>query len=284
MIGSHLKSRVVSSRKLAIGAFCLVLVGFGLKVVLGQGGRPLESLDRSLPSTYSNGCHLLPGKHEPLPCINTQNAELPTIFLVGDSHAAQWVPAIESHTHSNDFNFKFLTKSSCPFVLLEMNQDCDQWISNVLEEIIKNPPSLVTISNLTNGKYLNFYDDQAYANFWISRFDPLMQEVSKLSKILIIEDTPYSSIDSSNCLISRSQGDCDFRFKEAQLTSRVRSYALENDFFYWSFSDRLCHNSICKSGDHKINYYRDEHHISVSLSARFGPALNHYLRGLIASE
>lgn len=276
------RSHMTAPMKLAVGgALCLILLGLVLISVLGQSGRPLESLDRSLPSTYSNGCHLPPGKKEPLRCHNTQNAELPTIYLVGDSHAAQWVPAIESKIDSKMINFRFLTKSSCPFVLLELNSDCSEWISNVLQEIIKNQPDLVILSNLTNGKYLNFYDDHTYSNLWMSGIDPLLQEMSKLTKILIIEDTPYSSFDTSDCLLSRSQGDCDFSFEESQLTSRIRSYAFENEFFYKSFNDRLCFNSICKSGDQDINYYRDENHLSVSLSKRFGSKLYNYLHRVI---
>jgi hypothetical protein len=281
---SRLKSRAASSQQLVIGTFCLISIGLGLNLVLGQSGRGSESLDRTLPSTYSNGCHLPSGEFEPLPCLSTQNAELPTIYLVGDSHAAQWIPAIESKNHSAAIKFRFLTKSSCPFVPLKLNADCDQWVSNVLREIIENKPNLVVISNLTNGKYLNFYEDQTYSNFWISNFDPLLKEISKLTEILIIEDTPYSSFDSSECLISRSQMDCEFGFIESQLTSTIRSYAAENNFYYKSFNDYLCFNLVCNSGDSKINYYRDENHISVSLSKRFGPTLHNFLQGLIFNK
>jgi hypothetical protein len=276
------RPRVGTPLKLALGfTLCLILLGLTLYAVVGDSGRPSESLDRSLPSTYSNGCHLTVEKNEPLPCLYTYNAEFPTIFLVGDSHAAQWVPAIESMDDSYMINFRFLTKSGCPFVLLKLNSDCSQWVSNVLQEIIKNKPTLVILSNLTNGKYLNFYEDRAYSNLWMSNIEPLLQEFSKLTKILIIEDTPYSSFDTSNCLLSHSQGDCGFRFEESYLTSRIRSYAFKNEFLYLSFNDRLCFNSVCKSGDQKINYYRDENHLSVSLSKRFGPELNNYLHGVI---
>ncbi len=281
---SRLNSGLTFSHKLMIGAgSSLILLGLGIMVAGDQGGRPLESLDRSLPSTYSNGCHLPSGESEPLPCFNNLNSEVPTIYLVGDSHAAQWIPGIENGNGSSTLKFRFLTKSSCPFVLLELNPDCDLWISNVLREIIKDRPNMVIIANLTNGKYLNFYADDTYASLWISRFDPLLQKISGLTKILIIEDTPYSSIDTSECLISRSQEDCNFSFNQSKLTSRIKSYANANNFSYVSFKDRLCFNSVCKSGDSTINYYRDENHISVSLSAKFGPSLNEYLQRLIAN-
>jgi len=258
------------------------MLAFGMWAIGDQSGRPIESLDRSLPSTYTNGCHLPLGEFESLPCFSDRDSGIPTIYVIGDSHAAQWIPGLELGGPSKSLRFRFVTKSGCPFVLLNLNSDCDLWISNVLRDIDKNRPNLVIISNLTNGKYLNFYDEDSYASFWMLRFGPLLQKTSKLANILIIEDTPYSSFDTSECLVTRSQGDCNFRFNQTQLTKKIRSYAIENNFYYKSFNERLCLKSVCKSGDSKINYYRDENHISVSLSTRFGPSLQRYLKGLIA--
>jgi len=246
-----------------------------------QDGRPNERLDRNLPSTYSNGCHLHPGESKPLPCFKNKITGIPTIYIVGDSHAAQWIPGLEFGVLTEFLEFRFITKSSCPFVLLNLDLDCNLWISNVLQEISHNRPSLVVISNLTNGKYLNFYRDDAYANLWMSKFEPLIQEISKFTRILIIEDTPFSSFDTSECSISHSLQDCNFKFEQSLLTTSIRSYAMRNKLSYKSFNNQLCFNKICKAGDSAINYYRDENHISVSVSKRFGISLNKYIKKII---
>jgi len=249
---------------------CLVMLGLALLVVGGQNGRPLESLDRSLPSSYSNGCHLPPGKSEPLTCMSNLDSGVPTIYLIGDSHAAQWIPGFESAVPTNSMRFRYLTKSSCAFTMLALNADCDQWVSNVSQEILLNRPEMVIISNLTNGKYFNFYTEGSYTKLWLSGFRILLKEISPLTRVLIIEDSPYAPFDTSECLIGQSPTYCNFVFQESKLTAEIREFAVKNDFEYLSFNDRLCPQSLCKSGDSMINYYRDKHHVSVSLSKRFG--------------
>jgi len=253
--------------------FSLLLIVLGYRFLGGQEGRSEASLDRSVPSTYSNGCHLPQTEFKLRPCYSKQTPNQATIYLVGDSHAAQWIPGIEAVNTSDSLNFRFLTKSSCPFVPLNLDSNCDRWLENVIKDIRKTRPEGIVISNLTNGQYLNFYSPENYSKFWLSRFELLLKRIPSRSKILLIEDTPYSSFDTSQCLLSQNQSDCRFQFRPSPLTTQIRDFAIRNKITYISFKDRLCPTSECLPGDSLINYYRDEHHISVSTSKRFGPYL-----------
>lgn len=209
----------------------------------------------------------------PGPCYSNPTSMQAKVYLVGDSHAAQWIPGIESANSSDSLNFRFLTKSGCPFVHLNLDPSCERWIEEVLRDINRFKPERIIISNLTNGQYLNFYSPGDYAKFWLSRFSSLLKRIPSKSQILLIEDTPYSSFDTSECLLSRNQNDCRFQFRASPLTTQIRNFAIRNKIAYISFKDRLCPTSSCLSGDSLINYYRDENHISVSASKRFGPEL-----------
>jgi hypothetical protein len=262
------------SRGWIIGfTFSLLLIVLGSRFLGGQEGRTEASLDRTVPSTYLNGCHLPQTEFNLRSCYSNQSPELATVYLVGDSHAAQWVPGIEAASSSDSLNFRFLTKSSCPFVPLNLDSNCDKWVENVIKEIRKNKPEGIVISNLTNGQYLNFYSPGEYAKFWVSRFESLLKRMPLRSQILLIEDTPYSSFDTSVCLLSHDQSECRFQFRASPLTTQIRDFAIRNKISYISFKEQLCSGSVCVSGDSLINYYRDENHISVSASKRFGPNL-----------
>ena len=250
--------------------FSLLLIILGSRFLGGQEGRSEASLDRTVPSTYSNGCHLPETEFNLRSCYSNQSPKLETIYLVGDSHAAQWIPGIEAANTSDSLNFRFLTKSSCPFVPLNLNSNCDTWVENVINEIKKTKPEGIVISNLTNGQYLNFYSPGEYAKFWVARFETLLKRMPLRSQILLIEDTPYSSFDTSECLLSHNQSDCGFQFRASPLTTQIRNFAIRNKISYISFKERLCPGSECLSGDSLINYYRDKNHISVSASKRFG--------------
>jgi hypothetical protein len=253
--------------------FSLLLIVLGSRFLGGQEGRAEESLDRAVPSTYSNGCHLPQAEFNLRPCYSNRTSSQATIYLVGDSHAAQWIPGIEAANTSDTLNFRFLTKSSCPFVSLNLDSNCDKWVENVVKDIRKSKPERIIISNLTNGQYLNFYSPGEYAKFWLSRFESLLKRIPSRSQILLIEDTPYSSFDTSECLLSHNESDCRFQFRASQLTTQIKNFAARNKITYISFKDRLCPTSVCLSGDSLINYYRDENHISVSASKRFGQDL-----------
>ncbi len=243
------------------------------RCVGGQAGRPEKNLDRALPSTYSNGCHLPQMESIPLRCFSSRARDVATIYLVGDSHAAQWIPGIEFSSQRDSLSFRFVTKSSCPFVPLNLNLNCERWIKNVLGEIKRFKPEVVIMSNLTNGKYLNFYTDDAYTKFWITELESIFNKIPRNSKVVFIEDTPYSTFDTSECLLSRHQDDCKFDLQTSALTLEIRKFALTKKLPYISFNHRLCPSSKCLSGDSSINFFRDENHISISASKRFGSTL-----------
>ena len=267
----------------------LVLTLFGVLGAIGKGqnpflndsGRPLASLDRTLPSTYLNGCHLAPDKSKPLPCIIVADEKKPLIYLVGDSHAAQWVPAFEKAHLSNFADVRFITKSSCPFVSLKLTINCEAWVKNVIEEIRINRPTAVVIANMTNASYFNFLTHNYYSNYFIQQQEMLINEISSYTYVALIEDTPYSLIDTSECLVFQSASNCEFIFQVSLLTLKLKELIEKNHFSYISFKKDLCNKNRCAAGDSLSNWYRDEHHISTVLAKRFGYSLRIHLERII---
>jgi hypothetical protein len=203
-------------------------------------------------------------------CSSSQetNSSTPVIYLIGDSHAAQWVPAL-SNLQPKSFEIRYLTKSSCPFTDINLNRFCSLWIRNVMQEIKLNKPNLVLISSMTNSKYFNFYNDTFYSNLFLDGFITLNNEIKKYSKVVIVQDTPYSYFDTSKCLENLIPRNCDFQYRESQLTRLFRNYVLEKDISMISFQKEICQKLICKSGGREFNYYRDTHHISRKFSQSF---------------
>ena len=247
----------------------------------GDLGRALDTLDRSVPDTYSNSCHLPTNEFVLKPCYSNKGGTGPLIYLVGDSHAAQWVPALEAVSRTNFARFRFITKSSCPYVSLKFNKNCEKWIANVTEDIISNKPTLVIFSSMTNARYLTPLNEETYSSLWLNNFQLMSTRIRKSTQIAIIEDTPYSSFDSSECLLSHKEIDCDFSFRKTRLTQLIEKYALANGIWYINFNKELCPEMRCTSGDSRINYYRDAHHISVALSERFEPLLSYKLQMIL---
>ena len=108
---------------------------------------------------YGDGCHLNAGEVHAKECIYG-DAGAPRVVLFGDSHAAQWFPALLGWAEESGMAVESHTKSSCAATMAQpvLNGveywQCEAWRAEVLQRIAEDPPELVVISNLadTNGQ------------------------------------------------------------------------------------------------------------------------------------
>ena len=68
------------------------------------------------PIVYDDGCHVNYGETKSALCTYGSKKAAKTIILYGDSHAAQWFPALEKLAQEKGFRLISLTKSACPSV------------------------------------------------------------------------------------------------------------------------------------------------------------------------
>ena len=107
-----------------------------------------------LPVSYSDGCHLDFGTTESPPCVYGDPNSTTTAILFGDSHAAQWLPALQRIAQANDWRLVSLTKSGCPPVpvtvwnapLNRPYRECNQWRQNSLQRIEDEQPAYVFVA------------------------------------------------------------------------------------------------------------------------------------------
>ncbi|CAN3127743.1 acyltransferase family protein [Mycobacterium sp. smrl_JER01] len=68
------------------------------------------------PAIYLDGCHLSFEETEPRFCDYGDLSSSVEVAVVGDSHAAQWLPALQSVALDRAWKLKVSTKSSCPYL------------------------------------------------------------------------------------------------------------------------------------------------------------------------
>lgn len=117
------------------------------------------SLDRSgesTPAVYENGCHVGLLRTTPKePCRFGDTTSQYVVVLVGDSHAAQWFPALEKVALDNGWALVSFTKSDCPSsdltlwnnTLNRRYVECDLWRRNVIRRIDEMQPDVVVMAN-----------------------------------------------------------------------------------------------------------------------------------------
>ena len=212
------------------------------------------------PSIYIDGCHVNYGEPESGECTYGDINSKTTIVLYGDSHAAQWFPALEALANERGFKLVSLTKSACPSVDVPRDDrgafksvDCDQWRVNSIARIQELAPTAVIMSNFQYFTPPSEYPDRD--KWWSDGQSRLLSSLRGSSDHLIyINDTPHPTRDIPNCLASRNSNSCDSTEKTpVQIISGFEKI----DPTPWLCTD------ICPAFLDGYVVYRDASHLTV---------------------
>ena len=157
-----------------------------------------------LPMIYTSGCF---GKYPDTSvnmeaCSGGTSSASKTMILLGDSHAANWYPALEQMAFNEDWRLLTLAKSACPPIsepIIDKNlgreyTECSEWLDSALKTIKNIQPDLV-ITTASSGYELISEDK------WEKGFDPVLQTLSENSNnVLFIKDTPHLKFRSLDYL------------------------------------------------------------------------------------
>ena len=271
-------------RKAVLIFIALLIIFIGAREAASQFPSEYQGrIDHSQPSTYENGCHLNLNEYLPKDCFINQNSDGPLVYLYGDSHAAQWVPALEIASKYLNFKLRIFTKSSCPFLNLNLNANCNLWQENVIHEISRNKPAIIILASMTNAKYYSPLNDKSYNLLWEKQFYKTLQFIKGENQVILIQDTPYSLFDTTDCLTRNISSSCNFKFRESKLSKSIREISDVRKINYLSINNYLCPDDSCIASNGQFSYYFDKHHISVSLSKSLSTQLIDYLEPRIST-
>ncbi len=224
-----------------------------------------------------DGCHLDAGEIHAKECIYG-DAGAPRVVLFGDSHAAQWFPALLGWAEESGMAVESHTKSSCAATMAEpvLNGveywQCEAWRAEVLQRIAEDPPELVVISNLADTNGQGSADDLGY---WEEGLGELLAAIP--TRVVVIADTPYFDFTPSVCLSGYLGDTLDCaRAREEVLFPKVqaaeRAAAERYGAGYLDMNDYLC-GDVCAPVLGDVLVYRDGHHITGTFSAALAGGL-----------
>ncbi len=171
-----------------------------------------------LPSGYGDGCHLDFPEVEPPECTYGPADATTPVLLLGDSHAQQWLPALERLADERGWRLRAITKGACPMVeatvwnypLKRAYRECDEWRERALRLIEEDEPQLVL---LAAADMYDLVDEQgglirdgpdgeaAEAAAWDAGLaDYLAQVAERAPRVVLLADTPRVGYDPAECL------------------------------------------------------------------------------------
>lgn len=213
------------------------------------------------PAVYGDGCHVNYGETKSGYCTYGVKNSKKTIVLYGDSHAAQWFPALEKIALDHGYKLVSLTKSACASVDIPRadqgafkNVHCEKWRENSIARIKQIHPDAVIMSSFQYFTPPNGYPNRS--QWWNDGQRRLLESLKGSSNHLIyIADTPRPLRDIPNCLASRDSHSCD---SSEKTPVRIIDGFQKIDPTAW-----LCPN-FCPAIQNGYVVYRDASHISVA--------------------
>jgi peptidoglycan/LPS O-acetylase OafA/YrhL len=164
---------------------------------------------RDKPVSYGDGCHLsIAATRIPGACAYGDPAAATTVALFGDSHAAQWLPALDRLARERGWRLLSLTKSSCTAadVLLWENSlkraydECQSWREDAFQRIAAQEVDLVVVSSIFDDRRLAAPTADPELQ-WRAGWERTFGRLSRAgAAVTLIADTPYLSASAPDCV------------------------------------------------------------------------------------
>ena len=248
----------------------------------------LRDVEDDVPVLYDDGCHLDFDQTKADGC-SFGPAGAPTVALFGDSHAAQWFPALEKITQDHGVRLETYTKSSCPSVSVASQRNgsaytaCTRWREAVLQRLVAHPPALVLLANF--GAPAS--SGPAPTAGWEAGMAETVRRLQPVTRVAVVTDTPNLQQTPSICLSAHltdaeacgasRQVALDSPARAAERAALAGTGAVPVDL-----TGYLCTASSCPPiiGDTLV--YRDAHHITATFSRELSGALWERLSPVLA--
>jgi peptidoglycan/LPS O-acetylase OafA/YrhL len=275
----------VSSRATFISAIVATLTSVSIGVLIATSapssaqGFSLKDVTQK-PIIYADGCQLDKNQTKSGVCEYGDPHGTKTVFLFGDSHAAQWFPTIDSISKSEHWKLIVLTKSSCPAADVVLpnvgafrNAPCQAWRTNSIARIASSKPYAVFTSSFDH--YLSPSYVSNRTKWWIAGYAKLLARLGGSSHVVVIGDTPLPSQDIPSCLTSKEASTC--------LAHPSNSISTLNPYLVIDPTPWFCYQNTCPAIRDGLVVYRDNTHMSVKFSLSLVPLLSQKLQqiGLI---
>lgn len=159
-------------------------------------------------AVYTDDCALtMADEVQTQPCLYGDTAADLTVVLFGDSHVAQWFPALESIAVKHHWRLFVFTKNACKVsqITIEYNggpySTCDNWRAVTIDKIRKLEPELVITSNSNSAK---LHGDGDIAAAWgEGQAETYRMLQQGRTRVLSLLDTPWPKNNAVDCAMAQ---------------------------------------------------------------------------------
>ena len=263
---------IATSASILIGG--LTYIQHSNSIAIGNGFTVSLADVRSKPKINEDGCHIHIRQTVSPRCEYGDLTSDETIVLYGDSHAAQWFPALDLIGKKRGIKIVSLTKSACPSaeVIKELSsqydvKDCQAFRDSSVARINKIKPLAVILTGMQ--PFTAPYSDESARSWWLAGESIVFNRIKSATEFPIyLTDTPLPQIDIPDCLVAGRGAKCD--------TSRPVAAEVAPGLIPINPTPWLCTDK-CPAIVDGIIAYRDKSHLTVEMSKHLSVQLENAL-------
>jgi hypothetical protein len=250
-----------------------------------------------LPPSYAIGCHTKEGR-EVRVCVFGDPQAMLRVVLFGDSHAAQWLAALDAVGKSQHWQILSITKSACPPPLVTVvvgNQpltDCDAWRRKALVRIAALAPDAVILAGMERydlARHGVKVSRSSVLSMWRAGLGHTLDRLHAASPaVLLLGETPRMVNDAVSCLTAHREdiSACDTS-RAAAINMRYDALdgatASAHHALYRPIANVVCPYRPCPIIIDSHLIYRDAGHITATYSLVLAPAIRRVVLSAIPS-
>ena len=236
----------------------------------------------------AGGCHLAMLEDvQPPGCVFGAVEGEQTAVLFGDSHALQWLPALEQVATERGWRLVLQTKAECtPLPLTIWHHglkrgfdECDGWRDVARAEISDIRPDIVLVASarhydiVTDAGPLGWRDIEPR---WDAAMDTMLSGLgADTDRVVLLAETPWLTTDPIDCLAERrTSGPCQpfgSDVIDGPYGALERMAAADADADYLSINDQLCPSGVCALRRDGVIVFADFNHVSRGFMAGLAP-------------
>jgi hypothetical protein len=265
-----------------------VRAGRGTRELPANLAPALTEVNADKARVWADHCHVeVPATVAPGGCVYGDPGSATTVLLYGDSHAAQWFPALEQVAIRHRWRLVSLTKSSCSAADLRLwheglkreYTECARFHTSALARFRALRPSLVVIGSSFNYRPVDTHVDEGVQ--WRAAWQRTYDAFTRMgARVAMITDTPYLGERVPVCLARQA------RLKRVNRCGKSASVALRGpvqrhavagiadprvtmiDPVPWLCTD------FCPPLIGNVLAYRDSNHLTTTYARTVAPLLD----------
>jgi hypothetical protein len=211
------------------------------------------------------------------------------VVIFGDSHAAQWLPALAKAGKAEGWQVVQLTKTACPSIWanvlgqqrLDGGKSCRTWRKKALRWLRKYPPNVIVLTNRSRWTLVEHgrvVPTSQRPRKWGAAMSKTLSALPVSTAVMVLSDTPQMNGEPVPCLKRnpRNISACTTRrpVAMASFARRVERVAAKAAGAQTrNLNDKICSYDPCPLVQGNVMMWRDHGHLTATFSRRLWPSM-----------